>query len=298
MKLRRTYSVLMTACVIATASAAFGFSASTPPSYVNAVGQPVSATADFAIKPGSVTVSVQNLTDGPRYFTQSLSGLSFKVKNYRGDPYLQTSRGNVRLIAGDGTPGQPAVEITNWIFDFKDGVFTLTAPGKSYTILPETSPSDYFNADSSLLNNGQRPYITGPVSFLIIVPGMPTDMQVEQVEFRFSDTGGDIGSLNGDVARPNGTPEFGGDGYGGTPALTGGTTSAGSTWTVPQLPPQTINPGYSNAPAGGAPSSSGSSDSGTTPRTNPPSIIVPTPEVATLGMLGLGSLLLMRRKSR
>lgn len=285
---RNVYVTLAAGCILATTSASFAHSVSTPPSFVNGVGQPVAAQADFTFKPGAIIVSVQNTTEAPRHFTQTLNGLKFKIKNYRGDPYLQTSRGNVRMILTNGTPGAPAAEITNWTFEFKDGEFSLAAPGKNYTVLPETGPNDYYNADPSLLASAQRPFITGSVSFMIIIPGMPTDEQIEGVEFSFSDKGEEIGLIDGINAQP--TIEFP-DLGGGTPALAGSTTPGGSTWVPPSLPPQNDNPDKPSGPPGGPP------DGPNNPNNpdNPPPIVV-VPEIGTLALIGATGLLLMRRR--
>ncbi len=288
--------------MLAVSSAAFGLSVSTPPTFVNSVGQPVSAHAEFTFRNGGIMVSLQNETDGPRYFTQTLSGIKFKIKNFnKGEPFLQNSRGNVRLIGTDGTPGNPSAESTNWAFDYKNGQFSLTAPGKLYTLLPETSPKDYYNADTSLLGNGQRPFITGPTSFFIAVPEMGTDSQIEDVQFVFSDQADDIGLVEGSFNRPDAIPETSFDpgdlNLGGTPQISSGNTPGGpGNYSPPYLPPIGYNPsnptpGYPDTP------SYNSDNNYDTP--NYDTSVANTPEPATITILagaGLGLMLKGRKR--
>ncbi len=298
--------------MLAVSSAAFGYSISTPPSFINSVGQPVAAHADFEFRNGGLVVTVQNQTADLRYFTQSLAGIKFTLKNFSGSASLQNSRGNVTLLGQNGMPGNPSAESTNWTFELKDGQFTLNAPGKLYTVLPDSGSQGFANADSSLTGADQSPFMTGPVSFFIALPNFDSAQSgdIEGVEFIFGDQAPDTGNLNGGLNNPivnNGVPDPtfdpGNTNFGGTPQLGSGTgtpsgqgTGSGG-YQAPYLPPMGENPntGGTTYGLGGDTPSYNDNNNG---NSFSPYNFANAPEPATAMILagaGLG-LLLKRRK--
>lgn len=182
-------AAVLVAAVALSGAVALAGSITTSVGLTNSVGQPVAATFDYVKKPDGIIVTVGNTTESPRYFTQTLSKITFKLKNRpvaKGS--LLTSRGNASVITSDGGMSPPAAENTNWTLATEGASYTLAAPGDHYVLMPEPSSNGYVGADSSLFgDSGQRTVILGPASYYILIPDIQPEDQIDEVEFHWSE---------------------------------------------------------------------------------------------------------------
>jgi len=173
---------------------------STPSGSVDAAGEPVTATAHVVTAMNAVTVTLQNLTVNPRSIGQNISDFGFHLTNGITAATLTSSSGKERTVADDGTFTNGGTVSTGWVLDGDfPGFIHLNVLGTpeapQHTILGAPDASNvYSNAKDSIAKTGgpHNPFLAGPVSFTLSVPGVTsaTSVVLTDAFFSFGTTAG------------------------------------------------------------------------------------------------------------
>ena len=176
-------------------------------------GLPVSAQATFSIFNDSVQIVLENLQANPTSVVQNLSDLAFAFSTGQTSGTLESSSGMERTVNSNKTYTDGPTVDTGWAletFTLADGpglrlylLGTSTAP--THTIIgPSDSGGIYSNANGSIKGNRpHNPFLAGPVTFNISVPGLLADAQITAVEFSFGTSEG----TNFELVPPPTVPE-------------------------------------------------------------------------------------------
>jgi hypothetical protein len=167
----------------------FTFTASGTPSFSG--GLPVSATATFTTGNGTILITLTNTQVNPTSVIQNLSDISFAVSTGQNSGTLTWSSGQELTVYGDATYSTGSTVSTGWVLTTNGSQFELTALGTAtaptHTIIgPPDSNGYYSNANGSVAGNGpHNPFLAGPVTFDLNIPGVTTDSTITNVTFSF-----------------------------------------------------------------------------------------------------------------
>lgn len=201
------------------------------PTGSTAGGQPVNAMATFTVSNGMVHVVLVNNQANPTSVVQNLSDLGFTVSSGLTNGSLTGSAGLERTIAGNGTYTDGAVVATGWVLDHTGAPFHLNdlgtgAVGPEHTLIGAPGGSNvYNNANGGIAgNNAHNPFLAGPVTFDISIPGLTANDYVNSAFFSFGTTSGvnvtgvrtGGGGPNGNVPEPGSIAMLTGMGIGGS----------------------------------------------------------------------------------
>ena len=176
-------------------------------------GGPVSAQATFSIFDDFIQIVLENLQVNPKDVAQNLSDLAFAFSTGQTSGTLESSSGMERTVNSNKTYTDGPTVDTGWAletFTLADGpglrlylLGTSTAP--THTIIgPSDSGGIYSNANGSIKGNRpHNPFLAGPVTFDISVPGLHADAQITAVEFSFGTSEG----TNFELIPPPTVPE-------------------------------------------------------------------------------------------
>src|SRR5215813_8959769 len=180
-----------------------------PTGSTDGAGDALAITATFATTAGQLTITVRNeLGDSSHGFqtssNQALSDIFFTLSNFQSTGTLSSSlsTGIERVItSSNGSFADPngAIQVpTGWALHtgVSGGYLlcVLCTGTTHHTIIGGPGPVDLFhysNADSTLTDPGNSPYLTGTVTFIITdIPGLNSDVFVDGVKFSFGTTEG------------------------------------------------------------------------------------------------------------
>jgi hypothetical protein len=140
-----------------------------------------------------------NLLADPKEVAQCISDLSFTVVPAwtGGSPSLTSSSGLERRVNGDKTYSDGLVVSTGWALNIIDNdtlhlnvLGTLIGPAH-LIIGPQDGSNDYGSANGSIAGNKpHNPFLAGPVTFALSVPGVTADTTITEVVFSFGTTPG------------------------------------------------------------------------------------------------------------
>lgn len=171
-----------------------------PPGTVLSGGS-VSAQAQFAISNGSVQITLENLQADPTDVAQNLSDLAFAFSSGQTAGTLLSSSGQERAVSSNGTYSDGPTVATGWALENSFALTswtglrlhllgTPTAP--IHTIIgPPDGSGVYSSANGSIAgNSAHNPFLAGPVTFDVEVPGLISTDYLAAVRFSFGTTEG------------------------------------------------------------------------------------------------------------
>jgi len=175
------------------------------PGSTDAAGDPLAITATFSTTAGQLRIDVRNELGDPVHgfqtsSNQALSDIFFTLSNFQSTGSLSSSTGTERSIAPDKSSPLPlgGTEPTGWaLHTGVNGGYllcVLCTGTTHHTIIGNPGPADsfsYSNADSSLTDPANSPYLTGTVTFIITgIPNFNSSVFVDGVTFSFGTTEG------------------------------------------------------------------------------------------------------------
>jgi len=156
----------------------------------------VSATANFTVGAGFITVTVANGLADPRSAGQLLNGVAFTLSSGQTPGTLGATSANLRRIVRGGSFTDLGPSPTGWALDdsFAGGFMLcdlctdLGASGPSHLLIGDPAASGiYASANGSIAGNKpHNPFTTGTATFLINVPGLSAGATVTGATFFFS----------------------------------------------------------------------------------------------------------------
>lgn len=168
-------------------------------------GNPVSASATVTTGNGTVTVVITNLIVDPTTVAQNISDFAFTLSSGQTTGSITSVSGIQRNVAGDGTYTDAAYGVVSPSGWSNTGLhFTALGGGQPFdTILGSPNGSNvYGSAGGSIAGNGpHNPFLAGPVTFVLSVPGVNADSKITSFTFSFGTTAGN------DVPGGGQTPE-------------------------------------------------------------------------------------------
>ena len=167
-------------------------------------GNPVSATATITTSNGGVvTVVISNLIVNPNTVAQNVSDFAFTLSTGQTTGSITSSSGGTRSVASDGTYTSGAAVPTGWGGGAGLHFTALGFSGPAFTILGQPNGSNvYSNAGGSIAGNGpHNPFLYGPVTFVLSVPGVTSQSHINTFTFSFGTVAGN------DVPGGGSTPE-------------------------------------------------------------------------------------------
>jgi hypothetical protein len=161
---------------------------STPGGTILSGGQPVDALATFVTGANTITITLDNLQTNIKDITQTISGVSFALDDLKTGTTIVSSVGqecsvnaNKSFTAGPSMP-------TGWdiVLDGQSMQLMLPDSDSTHTIIGPATGSKYTGADSTIAGTAaNNPFLAGPVSFVIDVPGITAATQIEWATFHF-----------------------------------------------------------------------------------------------------------------
>jgi hypothetical protein len=176
---------------------------------------PVSATATFTTGNGTVLITLTNTQVNPTSVVQNLSDLSFTVITGQTTQYtgtLTSSSGFEWTVYSGGSFSNGSAVATGWALSTVASQLELsllgTATAPEHTIIgPPDILGTYSNANASIAGNGpHNPFLGGPVTFNLSVPGATADSTITSATFSFGTTAGNNVAGN-DSPSPSPVPE-------------------------------------------------------------------------------------------
>ncbi len=206
MRLRPTITALACAAILMCGAAAdastitFGTAAGAQ----NAGGSPVDASAQFTTGTNSLTIIVNNLLSFGAVddVAQNISQVFFTLSSGQTSGTLSSITGTSESVnaSGVGSAGDP-VTVSQWALTSPAAgqleICVLCAPGqKDYTIIGGGGIGNYPNANNSIDGNDpHNPFLVGPVTFQLTIPGLTGAATVSNVIFGYGTAAGDnVGS--------------------------------------------------------------------------------------------------------
>jgi hypothetical protein len=171
-------------------------------------GEAVSSSADFAFSTGQVTITLNNLLPGIQDVGQAISDFGFVLSNTTAAATLGTNTGVERTVNGDKTFTDGSSVTTGWAltsgvnFATFNTLYSTTSgtAGTGYylnvlgtaiapehlIISPADADNDYDNANGSIAGNDpHNPFLVGPVSFTLSIPGVTSQTTASFVLFSY-----------------------------------------------------------------------------------------------------------------
>jgi PEP-CTERM motif len=203
--IRLAILVMVGALCVVPAAEALQVTYSLAPGSTDAAGDPLAITATFATTAGQLTITVRNeLGEGLHGLqtssNQALSDIFFTLSNLQSTGTLSSSSGTERSIFANTTftfPDGPQMS-TDWALqqNVNGGLLlcVLCTGTSHHTIIGGPDPQDllhYSNADNTLTDPANSPYLTGTVTFTISgIPNFSSSVYVDGVTFSFGTTEG------------------------------------------------------------------------------------------------------------
>jgi len=158
-------------------------------------GGAVNASATFATIANTLTITLTDLQNNPGNVGQLLSDLAFVVSTGQTTGSLTSSSGVARTVASNGSFADGGTVAAGWVLQ---AGFTLCdlcggAAGPTHTIIGGPNGSNvYAAANSSIAGNGpHNPFLAGPVTFVLNIPGITATSTISSATFSFGTTEGD-----------------------------------------------------------------------------------------------------------
>jgi hypothetical protein len=207
--IRLTILFLAGALCVPAAVEALQITYALPPGSTDAGGDPLAITATFSTTAGQLRIDVRNELGDPSHgfqtsSNQALSDIFFTLSNFQSTGTLSSSlsTGIERVITssnGSFTDPNGANQVpTGWALHtgVSGGYLlcVLCTGTTHHTIIGGPGPVDLFhysNADSTLTDPANSPYLTGTVTFIITgIPNFNSSVFVDGVTFSFGTTEG------------------------------------------------------------------------------------------------------------
>ncbi len=149
--------------------------------------RPVNAQALFTTSANLVTITLTNLQVGIKDISQTLTGVSFALDNLLTSTTISSSAGLERTVNANRTFSDGAVVPTGWINLLDGQSMQIMLPDNygSHAIIGPASGSTYAGANSSIAGSNDNPFLTGPITFSIPVPGVTAANTVDWAVFHF-----------------------------------------------------------------------------------------------------------------
>ena len=182
--------------------------------------------ADFVTGSGTLTITLTDLVVNPGGVADNISGLGFSIAPSAGATLISQT-GTLRQVNGGATTGTyidfngGAAQTLYWNFDASTlflSALGTARPGDmppDETIIGEPKVSDgKYHGGGSINGNGpHNPFVHGPATFILSIPGVTVDTTVTSATFRFGTNAtsgfedGDctFGCTPGDTAVPEPT---------------------------------------------------------------------------------------------
>jgi hypothetical protein len=174
-------------------------------------GQPTSSSVDFAFSTDQVVVTLNNLIPNIKNVGQGISDFGFVLHGITANATLGTNTGMERIVANNLSYQDLGSATTGWSltsgfnFALLDNKFTSsqgtvgigyylnvlgTPIAPAHLIIGDHSADNlYDNANGSIAgNNPHNPFLFGPVSFTLSIPGVTSGTTVDYVLFSYGTT--------------------------------------------------------------------------------------------------------------
>ena len=164
---------------------------------------PVSASANFTVGNGFITVTLTNTFADPRSAGQLLSGAAFTLSSGPTTATLGANSANIRRVDKGGSFTDLGPNATGWALDNSNGGLFLCVlctgiggSGPSHLLIGNpASNNTYASANRSIAGNGpHNPFDAGTATFLINAPNVNSSMTVTGVTLFFSTAAGAPGT--------------------------------------------------------------------------------------------------------
>jgi hypothetical protein len=162
----------------------------------NSAGLPVNATASFSFGLNTINVTLTNNLTNVQMVSvnQAISGLFFTVSTGQTAGTLTSSNGAFTNIATNGTATPAGSGSTSWLFfgGTPNSLCVICASGNGapqaeQTIIGGTGTGSYPNAGGSIAGNDpHNPFLYGPVTFTLTVPGVTAATTIGTVSIQFN----------------------------------------------------------------------------------------------------------------
>jgi hypothetical protein len=160
----------------------------------------VSASADFDVGDGTLTITLRNLLADPTSVGQNVSDLQFTLSSGATLSAPISSSADLITVNADGstTAGGTGVD-TRWGFGSFGGGFILCVICPSGVSTPDSvepahtliGPGPYTSANASIAGNGpHNPFLNGTATFVFADDSITADTTVSDVVFSFGTTAG------------------------------------------------------------------------------------------------------------
>jgi hypothetical protein len=170
---------------------------------VNADGNPVSGSAEFALDASSDTVHVKltNTTPTTRYAGELFTGIDFSLDGLA--PSLASDLGVQRSVNSSGafTDSATARNLSWGLHSLGEGVYQMNFnPNAKDAIIGPPTLGSYSGANGSIKGNpGHNPFAAQIADFVLSVPGLNAGTEVTVSAFRF---GTDLAPATSTVPEP------------------------------------------------------------------------------------------------
>jgi PEP-CTERM motif-containing protein len=159
-------------------------------------GLPVSVSATLTTLANEVQLSITNNQANPTSVIQNLSDLVFQLNSGQNSGSILSSSGTERTVNSNGTFTAGPTVSTGWALSTNGAGLELnvlgTPIGPAHTLIGAPDASNvYSNANGSIAGNGpHNPFLIGPITFDLSVPGVTAGSTVSSVVFSFGTTDG------------------------------------------------------------------------------------------------------------
>ncbi len=166
----------------------------TPVGATESGGNPVSSLATFITGAGTIDITLTNTLSNPRTVAQNLSDLGFMLSTGQTSGTLTSSQGLERSIASNGTYSDGSIVSTGWALESITSPFSGlrlhvlgTLIGPEHTIIGSPDgDNEYDDANRSIAGNGpHNPFLAGPVTFSLSIPGVTENSTITGVFFSY-----------------------------------------------------------------------------------------------------------------
>jgi hypothetical protein len=161
---------------------------STPGGTTLSGGQPVDALATFVTGANTITITLDNLQTNIKDIAQTISGVSLALDDLKTGTTIVSSLGQERSVnVNKSFASGPSVP-TGWDIALDGQSMQLMLPDSdsTHTLIGPATGSKYTGADSTIAGAAaNNPFLAGPVSFVVNVPGITAATQVEWATFHF-----------------------------------------------------------------------------------------------------------------
>jgi hypothetical protein len=173
----------------------------TPSGALDSKGDPVNASANFAVTDGQIVITLTNLLVNQKDVGQNITDLFFSTVNgtLPSAASAMTSSANLINVDGSGNPTSAGTDTTGWAYTTSsptDGLLNGLAGAQfvpARTILGAPNGSGvYSNANGSIAgNSAHNPFVNQVATYTITGSGITTGTSIANVIFSFGTTAGD-----------------------------------------------------------------------------------------------------------